>query len=702
MTSGALTLWLADHPRFRRTVVAMTLTHALSVVALACAPRAVAAGGSAALGWTGLHDTDGVPIAYYFLSMVSVPEAAINNDQDVSVIDPSTWMKWMAAAMERAVDNATAAWWLGWFAGAFVFVMAVALWFLRFALSTGWLVAIATVGLPLYHAVNGLVSQMMLGAIAVTICVMVAGYHIVTHNAGRGWAMLGTALLLTVLLATVFSDPVGDLYSEHGLLALGRGTGLEIAQAATGAPFAAGASLDAKLDALMSNVVTAGVRHPLQVLNFGMVVDDISACRQAWSGAMMAAQGVDGSGPAHAMSTCGAPQALAYAQRLGGYDATIGLVLVAVAVVVGFFFWYVGLSVMVVGIKSLYFGILIGPTFLIGMMGFGRALAFAKHCGTELFMHVIQLMVFEVYLAVSAIGLTWVLTTNMLGASTATALPRILIMAVAAAALWLGFRIVDRSFHTDGMGTIGRQIRGAWHAGTGTVREEAATYRDGARRIRDGATGLHRRFGGRGDDTNGQQADENATGSRALPGMEWFKPRSTRPTPNPQTQTGNTPSPAAPDGTGSSSTSGAKSAAKGLATTATVAAVKVAAPEVAAPVTAAAKAAGVAGHVIKSGQNATSAPSTPSTQPNPGDGGTGRPRTTQRTSAASPELREPAQASMIASRTGRTTPRDSVAPSSPAGDPKRAVANQDRTARAPLESGEAPQSRPRPPREIGS
>ena len=211
-------------------------------------------------------------------------------------------------------------------------------------------------------------------------------------------------------------------------------------------------TLDAKLDALMSHVVTSGVRHPLQVLNFGMVTDDIGGCRQAWSAATMAAGGVDGPGPAHAMANCGAPQALAYAQRLGGSDATIGIALLVVAIVVAFFFWYVGLSVMLVGIKSLYFGILVGPSFLIGMMGFGRALAFAKHCGTELFMHVIQLMVFEVYLAVSAIGLTWVLTTNVLGASTATAIPRVLIMAVAAAVLWLGFRFVDRSFHTDGDG----------------------------------------------------------------------------------------------------------------------------------------------------------------------------------------------------------------------------------------------------------
>ena len=95
-------------------------------------------------------------------------------------------MPWMAAAMERAVDNATAAWWLGMFAGTFIFIMAAALWFLRFALSTGWLVAIATFGLPLYNAVSALVSKMMLGPIAITICVIVAGYHVLRGHPGRG------------------------------------------------------------------------------------------------------------------------------------------------------------------------------------------------------------------------------------------------------------------------------------------------------------------------------------------------------------------------------------------------------------------------------------------------------------------------------------------------------------------------------------
>ena len=162
MTSGALTPWLADHPRARRTVVTMTLTYIPSFVA--CCARRTPWPLAAPRRWAGRDCA--TPMACRspssFLSMVSVREAATNNGQEISMLDPSTWMPWMAAAMERAVDNATAAWWLGMIAGTFIFIMAAALWFLRLALSTGWLVAIATFGLPLYNAVSSLVSSMML------------------------------------------------------------------------------------------------------------------------------------------------------------------------------------------------------------------------------------------------------------------------------------------------------------------------------------------------------------------------------------------------------------------------------------------------------------------------------------------------------------------------------------------------------------
>lgn len=528
MRAELVAAWLAEHPQARRVTAVMTSVYVLSLWSLVAAPNALASNGSAALNWTGLRDTYGVPIAAYFLSVVSVPEAAMNNGVEVSLIDPSSWMPWMAAATERAVESATAAWWLTGLAGAFIFIVAAALWFVRFALSTGWLMAIATFAEPLFNSVNALVHNMMLASIAITVCAIAAGFHMFTGHTGRGWAIIVTALTLTVLGMTVFHDPIGDLYSENGLLALGRGTGFEIAQGATGASFGSGASLDAQLDGLMSRVVTAGVRQPLQLLNFGMVVDGIGGCGRAWSAAVIAADGVDGPGPAHAMAQCGAPQALAHAQRLGGSDATMAMVFVAVGIMVALFFWHVGLSVMLVGIKSLYFAILIGPVFLVGLAGFGRAACFAKHCAIELAMHVAQLMVFEVYLAVSTIALAWVLTTSAMASTTATTMPRVLLMGLIAALLWLGFRFVDRSFHTDSIGTIGRQVRSVWSAGAGAVRQPF----DDAVRYQDNARGLAQRWQARRG-RNGDDADTQAdtpVANRVARGVDLFKPRpSTRP-----------------------------------------------------------------------------------------------------------------------------------------------------------------------------
>ena len=77
---------------------------------------------------------------------------------------------------------------------------------------------------------------------------------------------------------------------------------------------------------------------------------------------------------------------------------------------------------------------------------------------------------------------------------------------------------VDRSFHTDSMGTIGRQVSGAWHAGTGAARDDVNSVRDKAKAVSaripsNGAAG-------------GQDSDGGSS-TRRIPGMEWFKPRST-------------------------------------------------------------------------------------------------------------------------------------------------------------------------------
>ena len=628
--TDTLAAWLAQHPTARRALTLLVAVHTLCLWAVITAPSAAAATGAAALGWTGLHDTEGVPLKDYFLSVVDTSEAITNNGQDISLLDPSTIVSWTVQAAQTAATHSTAAWWLTNEAAAFIFVMGISLWFLRFALSSAWLVTLAQIGRPIYDAVSTLVNQMWLGPIAVTLCFTVAGFHMLRGHRGRGWAIIGTGIILTVLLLTLFRDPITDLYSDHGLLAIGRSTGFQIAQASrNGSYYAPGQSLDAQLDSLLAELITAGVRHPLQVQNFGIVVDDIGNCRGAWSTAIRAANG-QGAGPAHAMGNCGAPQALAHAQQLGANDFVLGLFFMLAGIIFGLFLWYVGVTNLLVGVKALYFGIVVGPAFLVGITGFSRAAAYAKHCGWQLFVHAVQLAIFTAFLGIVSVWLAWAMTTTMLGSGSVTVVPRMLVMMLGAFIAALAFRFIDKSFHTDGIGTIGHQLRSAWHAGGNTARRQYDDARESAHRAR--RFGQRARTWGRGDSADSDGAADGENGPQT-PGFDTFKPR---PVSRTARATGSTTGPTgaspAAAGTARAGAQGAQTAARAGAASegAAVAegAAAVAAPEVVIP--AAVAAAGISHVAQKHKQHQRNNGAPPSARPNQPAASSSRPPLAER------------------------------------------------------------------------
>jgi hypothetical protein len=685
--TDTLAAWLAEHPAARRTLTLVLTVHTLALWSLVSAPSAAAATGAAALGWTGLTDTDGVPLGDYFLSIVDTSEAITNNGQGIDLLDPSSIPKWMVQATQVAMTHSLAASWLTTEAAGFVFIIGIALWFLRFALSSSWLVALAGLGRPLYNAVNNLITQMWLGPIAVTLCVTVGGLHMIRGRRGRGWAVIGSGALLTVLLLTVFRDPITDLYSDHGLLAIGRATGFQIAQAAAhNGSYAPGQSLDAQLDGLLAQLITAAARHPLQVLNYGMVVDNVGSCRGAWSAAIRAGGG-DGDGPAHAMAACGAPQALAHAQHLDAGDTVLGGFFIVVAILLALFLWYVGITVLLVGLKALYFSILVGPAFLHGIAGFSRAAAFAKHCATQLFLHVVQMLVFTVYLGVSAVAMSWVLTV---GGNTVAVVPRMLFLALYAVAAALLFRYIDRSFHTDGIGTIAAQLRAAAHSGGRAARRPYDDTRDAIERGRQ----LNSRFNdwrrGNTGTSEAEDADSAAEGGPSTPALDVVKPRPTRTPSHPPASTSAAKGEQAAEEAGGAARAGAT--AETAATLGVEGAATVAAPEVVIPaVVAAAAVHHATDHHKQQGTNGARAhsASVAGTEQRPPLGGA-RPRSEngdpRHGATPTQDLGHPALAARPATRAVPPTP-------STAGDSRRDPSRDPTTSDPPLEFQSTPPPR---------
>jgi hypothetical protein len=204
------------------------------------------------------------------------------------------------------------------------------------------------------------------------------------------------------------------------------------------------------------------------------------------------------------------------------------------------------------------------------------------------------------------------------------------------------------------MGTIGRQVRGAWHAGTGTVRDEAASYRDKARDVNDR---LNRRPRGESDNNSGDSPTADA-GTRRLPSIEWFKPRSAR---NAGTQASRAVHSTA-DGAASSQSPARAAAAKTAG-----AAVKAAVPEAAAGAAVATKAANVVSHVRADRKDDPRPAEGAQEHARHSDSSTATPRRRQDsdTGAAAAAARKPAQTATMASRSPQPTAAAGADPDRP-------------------------------------
>ncbi|VBA62390.1 hypothetical protein [Mycobacterium attenuatum] len=595
--------WLCDHPRLRRALILAGSVHVLCLWAVACAPNAAAETGAAALGWTGLKDTYGVPLKDYFLSVVDTSEAMTNNGQHISAIDPSTWLPWLADATQIGFTHSLVALILTTETGALVFIFATSFWFLRFANSSAWLGTLATLGRPLWQSVNTLINDMWLGPLALLLCTCVAGYHYMRGRVGRAYSVAGNAAMLTALWWTVFRNPIDDLTSEHGLLGTARWTGFHLARSASTTSYAPGQSLDNQLNGLISQLISATVRPMVQLMNFGMVIDDAPGCAAAWSRAVMNANG-QGAGPAHAMKGCGAVEALAHAQQLGANDIGLGVVFIVIALAVALFIWYAGITTLLVGVKATYYGIVVVPAFLAGMMGFERPKRFAAHAGSQLPLHAVQMIIFTTFLAVSSVAMRWALTTPLYGHGQLSVVPRLMLIAIGSIVALLAFHYIDKHFYTDSLGTIGHQISGAWHSVRSGAQAQYGDFHDGLDKMRDARDRYRswRNRGNEGDDDT--EATEEPQG-QDVPGFEVVKPRPSRTMGAPAGQA------AAETAAESATVAGEASQAATVAEAAGMAA----APEVAIP---AAAVATVAHHAREHPNHNTSPdgqPDHPSTQP---------------------------------------------------------------------------------------
>jgi hypothetical protein len=567
---------LATRPILRRCLILWSTTDVAALWSVTAAPPAFAATMAGTLNWTGITDSHGVPLGAYYLSTVSTSEAITEAGPGVGA-DPASWMRWLNYAVTTGVTHQSISAWLQAEASLYVVMLTVALWLLHFAMSSTWLYWLATWFRPLFEIIRQLMADLWVFPICLALAMSVGAFHIVWHrHRGRGWGIILSSFAIGIIGLVLTRDPLTELYSDNGLLNQGRNLGFTVAQAAlnNGALVPGGST--AQLDNLSGMIADATVRTPLQLWNFGTPVDGIGICGEAWSRAIMT--GAD-EAPARAMASCGAPQALSYAQHLDGGNLAVGAFYGLLGLLFTFFVCYVAYSYVMVAGAAFLNALLAVPAAAVAMID-GRPRRRAWRRLTAFFKHALLVFAYVTYISVTAVILLKTAAPGGYAAQVGMTHPvalLVLIALISAVATGL-FRWLKRELgdHTrdDLVKTVTELVengRSGYDRGRRAVERSRDMYDRGRNRF-------GRRGSGDPDDDDSGAPDEPLTGKpvpgRPPTGGAPASGRGRRPPPG--------PAPSAPTGTAVSPPGRAAPASSqaGATSTAAEAGAAVVAPEV--------------------------------------------------------------------------------------------------------------------------
>ncbi|WP_414687798.1 hypothetical protein [Mycobacterium sp.] len=496
---------------WRRSVRTLATVHALAMLAVCAAPRASASSNAVVLNWTGLRDSYGVPIGDYYLSLAAIPEQVTRAGPGLGW-DPASWLAWTVHAFAVLGTQWTVASMLTSEAGLFVGIIAIALVILRITVSTYWLTVIGEIARAVTTAVIQVTTGLGLLLIAIPIGVFAGAVTIRRGETGRGATMILIAMTVPALSVAVFADPVGEMYGDNGLLAFGRRLGFSVAEAAThNGQLDPGVGVGGQIDALTASLITHTVREPLQLWNFGHVVDRVGNCGAAWSAAL---RDDTSDSPVHAMGACGDRAAVAYAQHLDGSNVWIGMVFVAAACLVALFVVVSGWAVLRVSVKAMWTTVILLPVLWSGAIP-GAPQRRAIAVVWDFFGHGVEVTVYIVYVSVIGLAIERLVSAPLpaqLGGANPFA--HVLMMGAASlAALYLLRHVrAEMAGHPGGHAMLGRATDVA--LGMGISAAVGGAGRAGLRGVR----GMARELRARRDPPPWEQLDKATENPRQVHG----------------------------------------------------------------------------------------------------------------------------------------------------------------------------------------
>mgnify|MGYP000998083991 CR=1 FL=1 len=496
---SAYCAWRYTRPGLRRTWLMVQLLWGGALTALVTAPQATAAGFTNAVGWTGITDTTGQPIGSYFIGTVSMLEAVREQGSDVSMLDPSSWVPGLADRVQIALTYSQLATLLGLCCGFLVVVAALGIWFIKFALGSVWLGWLGALAAPIAVSLAHFVQSYNIFPLAIVICLAVGGILCYWRGFATGAAVMVSAYLVLLLIWVFLRDPVDELVGDHGLLASARSVGFEFSLGVGNNGSLAGGNVDAQTTVLSQWMATVLVRHPIQIANFGEVIDNYAGCAEAWNAALnrgsvvAQATGQAGaiagaaSGPVDAMQQCGHPTAVAHARQLSG--ETIGLMFFmnCIVLVLLMLLCYIGMEVIRIGFLTFWHLLVLIPAAAVAVAP-GPQRQYAKRTAIKLLVHAVEMMFATAGFGVVLVIMSHVTGNTLPGMNIEHPIMKMIVMLLMAAAAVFGFRALMRGFGDQGLPGPMTMAKRTMQMGMGPIGQAAAmraTSRDLRRMSRD-------------------------------------------------------------------------------------------------------------------------------------------------------------------------------------------------------------------------
>lgn len=376
---GRCRRWINATPWRRRIFWLVVLVGALLVVPGIVGVIAVATAGpshsevlapNGGISWTGVRDSYGVPVAdYQFLT---------NNG---SVLHPVN----TALALVLYLEDA-----------GFMTIATTAIWVIGYALSFDWLNLLSR---PLTEVGKSLTTQIatpIMLTVAVTIGAAFVGWFTVRGYYAKATAQVFTMMVVAIAGVTYLAQPLADVLSPNGILMDGRDVGIAIAAGVNGNSSPDPTTL---VNTMQGTLTTDFMRHPLQMWNFGVVLDTEGACGSSWSSGVesLSYNQLDAN-----IKSC-MPAAEAYAQSPSVAQLATGLVILLFGTILLIFGVYLGGKIFVNGLESVYHAIAAIFGFAAGGFIYGPTQAFLIRNVVGSFTAAFTMMTYTIYLGVYAL-----------------------------------------------------------------------------------------------------------------------------------------------------------------------------------------------------------------------------------------------------------------------------------------------------------